>query len=65
MIGANCASCAFFSAAPWADPANRVTIGQCRRNAPVFQLLEGKPKTVWPFVRDGDFCGEHAVMAEG
>lgn len=61
-IGTNCVSCCYYSPHP-----NIPQRGQCRAASPKvsFDKVAGvtKPKTIWPNVRDIDWCGQHAVWS--
>lgn len=62
-----CRDCRFF--APIADPAadpTDVARGECRRFAPRdFQLgLEGTVNSLWPCVREIDWCGDWRPQVE-
>lgn len=60
----SCSTCAFFFEFPNTNHG-KFAIGQCRFNAPKNHVdRDGLLKTIWPVVRDTDFCGEHAVGVE-
>lgn len=61
----NCGTCAFFVAFPGIrrDNGGEYVKGQCRTRAPFVDLKNPDgPKTMWPLVRNTDFCGEHAQV---
>jgi hypothetical protein len=61
MTRHRCATCAYFSAAPFSS-RGQVPHGQCRRHAPVLvQSAEGRLQTQWPLVDERTWCGEHSA----
>lgn len=66
MIGANvsCATCAYFMPPPPNYRGNR-SRGQCRRYAPVLEIVTDSPaRSIWPLVSSDQWCGDHAVYEE-
>lgn len=60
ILDIRCASCIFFSPSPSA-PAR---LGQCRRNAPILDMMGDRPRSLWPLVGVDAFCGEHSTLEE-
>lgn len=60
--GAICTNCVFFSPARVRNNAN--PRGQCRRHAPLLDFQGDHPQTLWPMVREDQWCGEHATVEE-
>lgn len=63
ITGANCKGCCFYSPHPTMPQR-----GQCRHGSPKvdFQKLdtgEKRTRTVWPLVKDWDWCGQHGTEA--
>jgi len=59
--GVSCSTCIFLSRGNRAGNKG----GQCRKNAPVLFIREGKmPSAIWPLVYDDWWCGEHATLEE-
>lgn len=52
----DCGSCIFYS--PHPSIAYR---GQCRAEPPKLSFTKEAIKSVWPGVRETDFCGNHSV----
>lgn len=61
MSPVNCVTCAWFSPAQQSYAAGS---GQCRRRAPLLEQTERGPRTIWPLVRETQWCGEHAEWTE-
>ena len=62
--GISCSTCAFFAPPPFSHRGQRI-FGQCRRHAPILDLGEDRPRTIWPLVQETAWCGEHAEVEGG
>lgn len=60
---ASCASC-FFWLLQVEINSDLGRLGQCRRHAPTFVLIDGKGRTRWPLTLDSDVCGDHAILED-
>lgn len=66
MIGpAKCVTCAFWLEGNLTTRDGMVSLGSCRRNAPIIFIgPEAKPMTRWPLTKENDACGEHSTLTE-
>ncbi|WP_305096463.1 hypothetical protein [Croceibacterium aestuarii] len=63
---AECGTCAFWNLAPLVKRADGIAVGECRGLAPkLIQTADMRQHASFPLMRQGEWCGEHATIAEG